>query len=216
MIRLLCGFALAAAMMAQTTKPIPEATPEQAKGRKNGLYAVLNTSMGPITCQLFERESPETVKSFVALALGNKPWRDPRTRQTKTTPLYNGTIFHRVIPGFMIQGGDPLGTGTGDGGFTLPDEWNRSSLDFSVPGRLAMANAGPKTTSTQFFITEVPTTYLNNQHTIFGQVVDGMPLVGKIARVSRDANDKPRTPVVLENIQIFRVGPAPEAAAPKK
>ncbi len=216
MIRLFCGFALAAAMFAQESKPIPAATEEQAKGRKNGLYAVINTSMGPITAQLFEKESPETVKSFVALALGNKPWRDPRSRQTKTTPLYDGTIFHRVIPGFMIQGGDPLGTGTGDGGFTLPDEWNRSSLDFAVAGRLAMANAGPKTTSTQFFITEVPVTYLNNQHTIFGQVVDGFPLVGKIARVARDANDRPKTPVVLQNIQVFRVGPPPEAPAAKK
>ncbi len=216
MIRMFCVFALAAAMFAQTSKPIPEASPEQAKGRKNGLYAVLNTSMGAITVQLFEKESPETVRSFVALALGNKPWRDPKSRQTVTTPLYNGTIFHRVIPGFMIQGGDPLGTGTGDGGFTLPDEWNRSSLDFSVAGRLAMANAGPKTTSTQFFITEVPTPHLNNQHTIFGQVVDGFNLVGKIARVQVGPNDKPRTPVVLQNITVFRVGPEPEPAKAKK
>jgi len=200
-------------MFAQSSKPVPQATEEQAKGRKNGLYAVLNTSMGAITVQLFEKESPETVRSFVALSMGAKSWRDPKTGQSKQTPLYAGTIFHRVIPGFMIQGGDPMGTGTGDGGFTLPDEWGRSSLEFNMAGRLAMANAGPKTTSTQFFITEGPTPHLNNLHTIFGQVVDGMNLVGKIARVPRDASDRPRTPVVLQSIQIFRVGPEP--AAPK-
>ncbi|MCC7174664.1 MAG: peptidylprolyl isomerase [Bryobacterales bacterium] len=196
-------------MFAQTPQAVPQATEEQAKGRRNGLYAVLNTSMGAITVQLYERESPETVRSFVGLAMGTKPWRDPKTGQTRQTPLYNGTIFHRVIPNFMIQGGDPLGTGTGDGGFTIPDEWDRSSLEFNTPGKLAMANAGPKSTSTQFFITEVPTTYLNGKHTIFGQVVDGQSLVGKIARVPRDPNDKPRTPVVLQNIVVFRVGPEP-------
>jgi len=211
MMRVSFVLLVAASMFAQTSKPIPQATEEQAKGRRNGLFATLNTSMGAITVQLFEKESPETVRSFVSLAMGTKPWRDPKTGQTKQTPLYDGTIFHRVIPGFMIQAGDPLGTGTGDGGFTLPDEWNRSSLEFNIPGRLAMANAGPKTTSTQFFITEAPTTHLNNQHTIFGQVVDGMNLVGKIARVPRDAGDRPRTPVVLQNITVFRVGPEPAA-----
>lgn len=209
MIRWVCGLLFGAIMFAQTPQAVPQATEEQAKGRRNGLYAVLNTSMGAITVQLYERESPETVRSFVGLAMGTKPWRDPKTGQTRQTPLYNGTIFHRVIPNFMIQGGDPLGTGTGDGGFTIPDEWDRSSLEFNTPGKLAMANAGPKSTSTQFFITEVPTTYLNGKHTIFGQVVDGQSLVGKIARVPRDPNDKPRTPVVLQNIVVFRVGPEP-------
>jgi peptidyl-prolyl cis-trans isomerase A (cyclophilin A) len=216
MTRLFCGLLLAAFMSAQTPLSVPQATPEQAKGHKNGLYATFNTSMGAITVRLFEKESPETVRSFVSLAMGTKPWKDPRTGQVKNTPLYNGTIFHRVIPGFMIQGGDPMGTGTGDGGFVIPDEWSKSSLDFSAAGMLAMANAGPKTASTQFFITEVPTPHLNQQHTIFGQVVDGLNLVGKIARVPRDANDKPRTPVVLENIQVFRVGPEPEPPKGKK
>jgi peptidyl-prolyl cis-trans isomerase A (cyclophilin A) len=211
MMRLICGLVLAVSMFSQTSKPVPQATQEQAKGRRNGLFATINTSMGAITVQLYEKESPETVRSFVSLAMGTKPWRDPKTGQTKQTPLYDGTIFHRVIPGFMIQGGDPLGMGTGDGGFTIPDEWDRSSLEFNIPGKLAMANAGPKTTSTQFFITEVPTTYLNGKHTIFGQVVDGQNLVGKIGRVPRDANDKPRTPVVLQNITVFRVGPEPAA-----
>jgi len=216
MMRLFCGLLLAASMFAQTPLSIPQATPEQAKGHKNGLYATFNTSMGAITCRLFERESPETVRSFVALALGAKPWKDPRTGQAKNTPLYDGTIFHRVIPQFMIQGGDPMGTGTGDGGFVIPDEWAKSSLDFSAAGMLAMANAGPNTTGTQFFITEVPVPYLNGKHTIFGQVTDGFNLVGKIARVPRDANDKPRTPVVLQNITIFRVGPEPEPPKGKK
>jgi len=216
MIRLIFGIALATAMFAQPITGVPQATEEQAKGRKNGLYATLHTSMGPIVVQLFEKESPETVRNFVQLSLGTKAWRDPKTGQMRKTPLYNGTIFHRVIPGFMIQGGDPLGNGTGNGGFVIPDEWTRSGLEFNVPGRLAMANAGPKTTSTQFFITEVPTPHLNQQHTIFGQVVEGLELVGKIARVPRDANDKPRTPVVLEKVEVYRVGPEPAAPAPKK
>ncbi len=211
MIRLLLCLLVVGAAFGQTISA-PQATPEQAKGRKNGLYAKLNTSMGAITVQLYERESPETVRSFVGLAMGTKPWRDPKTGQTKTTPLYDGTIFHRVIPGFMIQGGDPLGTGTGTGGFNLPDEWSRSSLDFSGTGRMAMANTGaPRSSSTQFFITEVPYEAGNQKYTIFGQVVDGQNLVGKIARVPRDANDKPRTPVTLEKVEIFRVGPEPAA-----
>ena len=212
MTRLLLFALVAAAAFAQSPISAPTATAEQAKGRKNGLYARLVTSMGAITVQLYERESPETVRSFVELSLGTKPWKDPRTGQTKTTPLYSGTIFHRVIPGFMIQGGDPLGTGTGNGGFTIPDEWSLSKLNFSGSGRLAMANAGPKTTSTQFFITEVPTEYLNQKHTIFGQVVDGQNLVGKITGVPRDASDRPRTPVTLEKVEIFRVGSEPAAA----
>ncbi len=212
MTRLLLFALVAAAAFAQSPISAPPASPEQAKGRKNGLYARLVTSMGAITVQLYEMESPETVRSFVGLSLGTKPWKDPKTGQTKTTPLYSGTIFHRVIPDFMIQGGDPLGTGTGDGGFTIPDEWSRSKLDFSGPGRLAMANAGPKTTGTQFFITEAPTVFLNQKHTIFGQVVDGQNLVGKIARVPRNASDRPNTPVVLEKVEIFRVGSEPAAA----
>jgi peptidyl-prolyl cis-trans isomerase A (cyclophilin A) len=216
MMRLFFGLVVVCSMFAQGPISAPQADAEQAKGRKTGLYAAFNTSMGVITVQLFEKESPETVRSFVGLSTGTKPWKDPKTGQTKQTPLYSGTIFHRVIPSFMIQGGDPLGMGTGNGGFTIPDEWTRSSLDFSVPGRLAMANAGPKTTSTQFFITEAPTPHLNQMHTIFGQVVDGMNLVSKIARVPRDASDKPRTPVVLQSIQIFRVGSEPDAAKGKK
>jgi cyclophilin family peptidyl-prolyl cis-trans isomerase len=163
--------------------------------------------------KFYEKESPITVKNFVDLAQGRKAWRDPKTGQMVRRPLYNGVTFHRVIPGFMIQGGDPTGTGMGDPGFTIPDEFH-PSLKFDRPGRLAMANAGPRTGNCQFFITEVPTPHLNGAHTIFGQVVEGQEVVNKIARVPRDANDKPRTPVRITRVVIERVGPEPEPAKP--
>ena len=175
-----------------------------AQKRKPGLYATLQTSQGTIVCELFEKEAPITVKNFTDLAEGKKPWKDPRTGETKTTPMYNGTIFHRVIPEFMIQGGDPTGTGTGS---PVPVFKNETSpnLKFDIPGRLAMANAGPNTNSSQFFITEVPYPSLNGGYTIFGQLIEGADVVKKIARVPRDPNDKPRTPVVLEKLTIERV-----------
>ena len=132
---------------------------------------------------------------------------DPSTRMMTKRALYPGTMFHRVIPGFMIQGGDPTGTGAGDPGFVIPDEFH-PTLKFDVPGRLAMANAGPRTGNSQFFITEVPTPHLNGAHTIFGQVVEGQALVSKITRVPRDSNDKPRTPVRITRIVVQREGPA--------
>jgi peptidyl-prolyl cis-trans isomerase A (cyclophilin A) len=211
MIRLCSGLLLAAVMFAQTPISAPPADEALAKGRRSGLYAALNTSMGVITVQLFEKESPETVRNFVDLAMGRKLWKDPKTGEVKQKPFYDGTIFHRVLANFMIQGGDPTGTGTGVTGFTIPDEWDHSSLDFNVAGRVAMANSGPKTASTQFFITVARDTSLKEKHTIFGQVVDGMTVVFKMAQVARDAADKPRTPVVLQSVQIFRVGPEPKA-----
>jgi peptidyl-prolyl cis-trans isomerase A (cyclophilin A) len=211
MIRLLCSLLLAAGLFAQTPISAPPAGEAMAKGRKNGLYAALNTSMGVITIQFFEKESPETVRNFVDLAMNRKQWKDPKTGAVKQTPFYDGTVFHRVIPNFMIQGGDPAGTGSGATGFNIPDEWNRSSLLFNIPGRVAMANSGPKTASTQFFITVARATTLDEKHTIFGQVVDGMNVVFKIAEVARDAADKPRTPVVLQSVQVFRVGPEPKS-----
>ena len=215
MTRLLCSFLFALTLFAQTPISVPQADATQAKKRKNGLYAVINTSMGAITIQLFEKESPETVRNFVALAMGTKPWRDPATKQVKQTPLYNGTIFHRVIPEFMIQGGDPSGTGSGNVGFTVPDEWTRSSLTFMIPGRVAMANAGPNTAASQFFITVSPQSSLDENYTIFGQVVDGMPVVQKIIAVPRDAADRPKTPVALQDVQVFRVGPEPQVKVKK-
>jgi peptidyl-prolyl cis-trans isomerase A (cyclophilin A) len=197
-------------MLAQTTISAPEADANQAKGRKKGLYAALNTSMGRITIQLFERESPLSVENFVDLALGRKQWRDHVTKQMTTKPIYNGTVFHRVIPQFMIQGGDPTGTGRGNPGFTVPDEWTRSGFMFNVAGRVAMANFGPGTANSQFFITSASKESLNEAYTIFGQVVDGMSVVNKIASVRRDKDDRPLTPVILENVEVFRVGEAPE------
>ena len=143
--------------------------------------------MGRITCKLFEKEAPETVANFVGLADGTKVWTDPTThKKMRNKPLYNGTVFHRVIPEFMIQGGDPTATGTGDPGYAFKDEFN-PDLKFDVPGRLAMANSGPDTNGSQFFITEVPVEYLNGKHTIFGQCDDsGISVVKSIARVQRD------------------------------
>jgi cyclophilin family peptidyl-prolyl cis-trans isomerase len=185
---------LAAAMLAAQTPP----------AREPGLYSVMTTSMGTITFLLYEKEAPLTVKNFVDLATGSKTWTDPRTKQKTRKPLYNGLTFHRVIPGFMIQGGDPLGNGMGDAGFEFKDEFH-PTLRFDRPGRLAMANSGPNTNSCQFFVTEVPTPHLNNLHTIFGQVVNGQDLIGKMARVPRLGSDKPRTPIVIQSVKFERV-----------
>jgi peptidyl-prolyl cis-trans isomerase A (cyclophilin A) len=165
--------------------------------------AVFDTTMGTLRCKLFPKQAPKTVANFIGLAEGTKDWKDPATGQTKHgVPLYNGTIFHRVIPDFMIQGGDPLGTGTGDPGYKFEDEIV-SSLTFDRPGRLAMANAGPNTNGSQFFITEKPTPWLNGHHTIFGQCDDAsVELVKKIARVPKGPGDKPLTPVRINKIVI--------------
>jgi len=193
----------------------PAAAPAAPPAREPGLYATINTSMGAITVKFFEKEAPITVKNFVALSKGTKAWKDPKTGQMVTRPLYPGTIFHRVIPNFMIQGGDPQGTGMGDPGFTIPDEF-APDLKFDVPGRLAMANIGqPHTGGCQFFITEVPTPHLNGKHTIFGQVIEGQELVTKIAHVPANA-DKPLTPVKIVSIVFKREGPPPASPAPKK
>jgi peptidyl-prolyl cis-trans isomerase A (cyclophilin A) len=167
--------------------------------------AVIETTMGNLRCKLFPKEAPKTVANFVGLAEGTKDWKDPATGQTKHgVPLYSGTIFHRVIPDFMIQGGDPMGTGTGDPGYRFEDEIV-SSLTFDRPGRLAMANAGPGTNGSQFFITEKPTPWLNGHHTIFGQCDDAsVELVKKIARVPKGPGDKPTTPVRISKIVIER------------
>jgi peptidyl-prolyl cis-trans isomerase A (cyclophilin A) len=209
-IALLITLLPASILPAQQAQPTPPA-------REPGLYATINTTMGAITVKLFENEAPITVRNFVDLARGRKGWIDPKTGQKVYRPFYNGVTFHRVIPGFMIQGGDPTGTGAYNPGFTIKDEFH-PSLKFDVPGRLAMANAGPNTGNCQFFITEVPTPHLNGAHTIFGQVVEGLDVVKQIARVPRDANDKPRTPVRITSITFQREGPAPpnDPLAPPK
>jgi peptidyl-prolyl cis-trans isomerase A (cyclophilin A) len=164
-------------------------------------YATLVTSRGEIRVQLFSDTAPETVENFVGLATGSKPWTDPRTGAEQSRPLYEGTIFHRVIPQFMIQGGDPLGNGRGGPGYTFEDEVGGPHR-FDRPGRLAMANAGPNTNGSQFFITQAPTPWLDGKHTIFGQVVGGMEVVDSIAAIDRDAQDRPLEEQVLERVVI--------------
>ncbi len=212
--------AILAGAFAQTP---PAAAPAAPPAIEPGLYATMTTSMGVIKLKLFEKEAPITVKNFRDLTRGTKPWRDQKTGQMVTRPLYPGTTFHRVIPNFMIQGGDPAGNGTGDVGFTIPDEF-APTLKFDVPGRLAMANIGqPHTGSCQFFITVAPTPWLNGKHTIFGQVVEGQDVVTKIVSVPTAAQDKPRTDVKIVSITFKREGPPPagapaaaKKAAPKK
>jgi peptidyl-prolyl cis-trans isomerase A (cyclophilin A) len=181
-----------------------------------GPTAVMDTSMGRITCRLFDKQAPQTVENFIGLAEGMKDWTDPVTREKEHgKPLYDGTIFHRVIPGFMAQGGDPAGTGMGDPGYYVQDEID-PSLMFDVPGRLAMANSGPNTDGSQFFVTEEIQPDLNGHYTIFGQCDPSSVLVVKtITRVERDGRDKPLTPVVLKKVTIVPVGqplPPPPAA----
>ena len=168
-----------------------------------GLSAVLETSEGNITIQLFEKDAPKTVANFVDLAEGKKEWTDPKTGKKVKKPLYDGLIFHRVIPGFMIQGGDPMGNGTGGPGYQFEDEFV-PALKFDKVGKLAMANSGPGTNGSQFFITDGLTEWLNNKHTIFGQVTEGQDIVHKIANLPRDPRDMPKPPVVIKTIRIVR------------
>jgi peptidyl-prolyl cis-trans isomerase A (cyclophilin A) len=169
------------------------------------LYATLKTNHGDIVVQLFPNHAPKTVKNFVELAQGEREWTDPGTGQKTNAPLYNGTIFHRVISGFMIQGGDPLGNGTGGPGYQFKDEFH-PDLGFNKPYLLAMANAGPGTNGSQFFITVGATSWLNRKHTIFGEVADddSRKVVDSIAGTQTDPRDRPVQDVVLERVEIER------------
>ena len=169
------------------------------------LYATLSTTEGDIRVQLFPNHAPKTVANFVELAEGTREWTDPRTGTKGSTPLYDGTVFHRVIPGFMIQGGDPLGTGTGGPGYRFADEFH-PELQFDKPYLLAMANAGPGTNGSQFFITVGPQPHLNRRHTIFGEVADGpsREVVDKIASTPTGAMDRPVEDVVIESVVVER------------
>ena len=214
-------FLLSSFVAAQTT---PAAKPKSATTAKKPAVsfaqatknpkAVFDTTAGTITCELFSDKAPMTVNNFIGLATGTKDWTNPASHAKKHgVPLYDGTIFHRVIPGFMIQGGDPMGNGAGDPGYSFRDEF--SDLRFDRPGRLAMANSGPNTNGSQFFITEVPTPHLNNRHTIFGQC-EPLSIVTKIANSPRDPNDKPFHPIRINKLTIVKPGEAPpKAAAPK-
>jgi peptidyl-prolyl cis-trans isomerase A (cyclophilin A) len=223
--------ALGVSAQAQTTpapadQQLPDApsTTSQIKPPPvpTGPTAVIDTTMGRLTCKLYDKEAPITVANFIGLAQGTKDWTDPKTlKKVRHQPFYDTTTFHRVIPTFMIQGGDRAGDGSGDPGYFFQDEID-PSLTFDQPGLLAMANAGPGpsgggTNGSQFFITEAPVPQLNGKHTIFGQCdAHTTLLVASIARVGRDANDKPNTPVVINHITIVPVGAAmpPDPAPP--
>lgn len=168
------------------------------------IFATLKTTLGEIRIELFADKVPVTVANFVGLAEGTQPWRDPKTGQLEEgRSLYQNTIFHRVIPDFMIQGGDPLGQGIGGPGYRFADEIV-PDLQFDKAGYLAMANSGPATNGSQFFITVVPTTWLTGKHTIFGMVVSGQDVIDKIVTTPTGANDKPVTPIVLQEVVIER------------
>jgi peptidyl-prolyl cis-trans isomerase A (cyclophilin A) len=205
---------------APSTQALPDAPGAQAHigPQPTGPTVLFDTSMGRMTCRLFDKEAPGAVANFVGLAQGTKEWTDPATKQKVSgKPWYDGTTFHRVIPEFMIQGGDPLGTGEGDPGYMFKDEFD-PALNFDVPGRLAMANSGPDTNGSQFFITEAATDFLDQKYTIFGQCDDSSVVVVKsIARVNRDSKDKPIDAVVLKKVTIIPAGqpvPAPPPSAP--
>ena len=195
-IALLAGLALllSAGLATAGEKEKPVAEP---------LYATLKTNMGVIVIRLFDDKAPKTVENFVGLATGTKEWTDPRSGQKVKQPLYNGTIFHRVIPGFMIQGGDPLGRGTGGPGYRFADEFH-AELRHNKAGILSMANAGPNTNGSQFFITLAPTPHLDNRHSVFGEVVQGQEVVVAIGNAPRGANDRPVKDAVLQEVVISR------------
>jgi peptidyl-prolyl cis-trans isomerase A (cyclophilin A) len=168
------------------------------------IHAVIKTSAGDIKVKLFKEKAPKTVDNFVGLASGKKEWSDPTTgKPQKNKPLYNGTIFHRIIPDFMVQGGDPLGMGTGGPGYKFEDE-TKPTDNFSKPGILAMANSGPNTNGSQFFITVAATPWLNGRHTIFGEVEDdkSMAVVNKIVSAKRGPMDRPEKPEKINSIVI--------------
>jgi peptidyl-prolyl cis-trans isomerase A (cyclophilin A) len=167
------------------------------------LHAHFTTSEGNFTIRLFEDEAPKTVANFVGLAEGTKEFTDPKTGQPAKRPFYDGLVFHRVIKDFMIQGGCPLGTGTGGPGYKFADEFH-PGMRHSKPGILSMANSGPGTNGSQFFVTLVPTSWLDNKHTVFGEVVEGMDVVQKIGNSPTRAGDRPATPITIQSVTIKR------------
>jgi peptidyl-prolyl cis-trans isomerase A (cyclophilin A) len=169
----------------------------------NTLTATLRTTQGPVVIALFPDHAPKTVRNFVELAEGSREWTDPRDGRPSTARLYDGTVFHRVIPDFMIQGGDPLGMGTGGPGYKFADEFH-PDLAFDRPYLLAMANSGPGTNGSQFFITVTPTPWLTGKHTIFGEVISGADVVDAISRAETGRQDRPVKDVVIESVVIER------------
>jgi len=212
---LLLFFPTSWAQTAPALKPAPK--PAVPATTAAGPTAIIQTTAGNLTCTLFPRQAPIGVANFIGLAQGTKDWTSPVTQVKKHgVPLYDGTIFHRVIPEFMIQGGDPAGNGTGDPGYAFKNETS-PLLKFDRPGRLAYANSGPDTNGSQFFITEVAYASLNGGYTIFGQCDEAsVELVKKIARMPRNANDRPNSPVKIVHIKIVKPAVAPKPAAGTK
>jgi cyclophilin family peptidyl-prolyl cis-trans isomerase len=209
LVLIIAGFAMAQTAAAPKPSTAKPATPAASQP----VQAIFETTAGNINCTLFPDKAPITVDNFIGLATGTKDWKNPSSGATMHhKPLYDGTVFHRVIPNFMIQGGDPLGNGTGGPGYSFRDE--QSDLTFDVPGRLAMANSGPNTNGSQFFITEVPTPHLNGHYNIFGQC-DNNELVKQIARMATDPRtDRPFNPVKINHVKI--IDPRHPVAAPTK
>lgn len=177
---------------------------EKKMERKPGVYALFDTSNGSFVIQLFEKDAPKTVANFIGLAEGTKEFLDPKTGEKIKRPFYNGLGFHRIIKDFMIQGGCPLGNGRGGPGYKFEDEFD-SGRKFDKPGLLAMANSGPNTNGSQFFVTVVPTHWLSNRHTIFGEVVEGYDIVDAISKVAvTPGNNVPLTPVTIKEVKIER------------
>ena len=197
---------LALSLLMVPALALAQAKPEQKPAEKpaaqgQDLNATIKTNQGDIVVRLFPKEAPKTVANFVGLATGEKEWTHPGTGKKEKKPLYDDVIFHRVIPGFMIQGGDPLGQGSGGPGYKFEDEF-KSGRKFDKPGLLAMANSGPNTNGSQFFITVAPTPHLNNRHTIFGEVIEGYDVVEKISRVKTTPQNRPLESVVIKTIEI--------------
>ena len=216
MIRLITVALLGGMLGAQTPAAAPADAAKPKPAREDGLYAVMTTTEGIITMRLFEKETPITVRNFRGLVRGTKEFRDPKTGQMVKRPFYPGIIFHRVIPGFMIQAGDPIGNGMYSAGYTIPEEIV-PTLKFDQPGRVGMARtSAPHSGSTQFFITERARDELDGDYTVFGQVIEGQEVVHKIAAVPRNADDKPKTAIKILSIKLERVGPPPAAPAATK
>jgi peptidyl-prolyl cis-trans isomerase A (cyclophilin A) len=218
MLRTASAWLVALVIAASPVLAAPQAAPAPAAPaatRPMGLYMTFQTDLGNITCKLYEKEAPVTVRTMVGLAIGKMSYIDPRTKATTKKKFFDGLTFHRVIPEFMIQGGDPLGNGTGSPmgpGFPYKNETS-PALMFDGPGKLAMANSGPDTNASQFFITEMAYPSLNGGYTLWGQCDDaGVEVVKKIARVKTGANDRPVTPVHIQHVIVERVGPAPANA----
>ena len=196
----LCIFLALNGVASATPTEEAKKPPQERKAKK--MTAIIHTSVGDVTLKLFPETAPKTVENFVGLANGTKSWKQPGTgKKMEGTPLYNDTIFHRVIPGFMVQCGDPAGNGTGGPGYQFADETGPSD-NFDKPGILAMANAGPNTNGSQFFITVKATPWLNRKHTIFGEVTSGMDVVEKIVNSPRDEMDRPREAIKIKSIKV--------------